>query len=554
MKKLKQLLALLLALLLLTGCAVRPGGTEPLESGQTDSTGIKLPTIPSHPMPTEPEPVVSRQVLPETVDNPENLPVLKWLCLTDMFGGYKRTWSEAGFTDINQMLADRKLPFRVQFVIYSFDYPISDNGVFFDRPEVQADLQSADLIYGYMSAEDAKNLLTPITEYVTGSTSTSLKNAVPHEHYWRFTTLDGEIYGVPTRKAYPTGLGWYVDKTFMEEQGLTDADFQKPFWEMDALFSRISDQYSGPFLFGNSDSYSIFTSYTTGVPLTDYSPGVAQAVLRQHFSRCGSVFGIDASSGKVVNVLDTDISRNMQQAIMRYTKAGYVTQKNNWKVQFGAVYGHLTGYSAGDSSYRIIPITASVQNMNDVVEPSRMNGIAKESNYQKEGVTLLALLAEDEDFLKQFAFGKEGRDYVINEEGFYRIKVNDAGADYGLSHLAIMSGFCGIQSENGNARNPGADYDQDIVCDGKSYLETHREIWDNIEAKYIIAFNYTGFEAELAAIEKVCKTYFSSYSMMAPEKYDKMIADFNAAGADRILASLQKQYDQWKKDNPDKVN
>jgi len=120
MKKLKQFLTLLFALLLLTGCAVTPKETDASETEQTGTSGIQKPTTPDHPFPTMPEPTtVLYQALPETVDNPDNLPVLKWVCLVDTYGGWNRTWSEDAVIELNQMLADRKMPFRLQLHISS---------------------------------------------------------------------------------------------------------------------------------------------------------------------------------------------------------------------------------------------------------------------------------------------------------------------------------------------------------------------------------------------------------------------------------------------------
>jgi hypothetical protein len=112
-----------------------------------------------------------------------------------------------------------------------------------------------------------------------------------------------------------------------------------------------------------------------------------------------------------------------------------------------------------------------------------------------------------------------------------------------------MSGFCGIQSNGSNSWNPGADYSNDLYIEGKSYLEAHREVWNQAKEKWIVPLDYTGYEAELAAIEKVCKQYFSSFGLMSAVKYEQMIAQFNEAGADNLIPHLQIEYNEWKKNN-----
>jgi len=551
----KKLFALLLALLLLTGCAVAPGGMEPLESGQTDSTGIKLPTMPSRPRPTKPDANVLFQVLPKTVDNPDNLPVLKWVCLTDCIGGWERTWSEDAIIELNQMLAHRNLPFRLQLLIYSYDSPITEIGVFFDEPEVQDALQEADIIYGFMSADDARNLLMPITKYVTGDVEPSLKNTVPSECYWRYVTLNGEIYGVPTMRGYPAAPGWFVNKDLMQELGLTDVDFQRNFWEMDEVFAKIFVAKGGRFLHGGVDGYGMYDDFTT--MLSNHTPTALSQALNSYYIGCGLVFGIDPVSNEIVNVLDTEYCRKVQQAVSRYTKAGYYTNGSSKRlIHYGIINTHRAEDSQNKENFRLIPIRTPASNVNNVVSPVRMNGVAKNSQYKEEALTLLKLLAEDKALMMQFAYGKEGRDYTIDDDGAYHMVKHEDGTNYSMSHLAIMSGFTHIRTTEGiaSAVNPGAYIENDVIFKGMTRLESHREIWNNTKKAYVIPFDYSEFEAEVAAVESVCSKYFGSFSMLTPERYDKMIADFNAAGAEKILASLQKQYDQWKKDNPDKVN
>ena len=140
--------------------------------------------------------IVSCQYLPQTVDNPENLPILKWVCLTDgLRGGTNRVWHEAAVHELNQMLAQRDMPFRVQFVMMTMSEWLMDSN-WFSRPEAQAVLKNADLIYGIMSADEAMEYLIPITEYVAGTAEHSLKNAVAHENDWAAAMINGEVYGI----------------------------------------------------------------------------------------------------------------------------------------------------------------------------------------------------------------------------------------------------------------------------------------------------------------------------------------------------------------------
>ena len=117
MKQMKKWLSLLLALLLClsaAACAADP----------TPSTGGNSPAVPSFPIsggttPSETEPplVIQRQQLPEEVENPDNLPIVKWVCLTPYSPSSQ--WDETMAQQLNQLLADKQLPFRVQFAVYT---------------------------------------------------------------------------------------------------------------------------------------------------------------------------------------------------------------------------------------------------------------------------------------------------------------------------------------------------------------------------------------------------------------------------------------------------
>ena len=118
------ILLILILALGLSGCHVQPAETTaPVET-------TVAPTEPTFPRPekkpldlTEPEPYkegekeVTCRLLPETLDNPENLPVLKWVSFCTSYPDYERIivtfdrdtqWSEEAADEVNAMLADRK--------------------------------------------------------------------------------------------------------------------------------------------------------------------------------------------------------------------------------------------------------------------------------------------------------------------------------------------------------------------------------------------------------------------------------------------------------------
>ena len=97
---------------------------------------------------------VNIQYLPEKVENPDNLPVLNWLCLTDatMGGGPDRVWSEEAAEQLNQMLAERNMPFRLQFVLLTRES--SKGKAWLELESVQKLLAEADLVNGNLTSAE----------------------------------------------------------------------------------------------------------------------------------------------------------------------------------------------------------------------------------------------------------------------------------------------------------------------------------------------------------------------------------------------------------------
>ena len=92
--------------------------------------------------------VLSKTVLPKTVDNPDSLPVLKWVVLgagispedERLFYPFERNyvWSDQAGRDVNRLLEEEGMPFRVQFTIFSLSRWMEVD--WFRIPEVCAEL------------------------------------------------------------------------------------------------------------------------------------------------------------------------------------------------------------------------------------------------------------------------------------------------------------------------------------------------------------------------------------------------------------------------------
>ena len=396
----------------------------------------------------------------------------------------------------------------------------------------------------------------PLTEYAKGDATPTLKNAVPHEINWLQSSVNGEVYGISQVLRYPKSGGWVVNVDVLQEYGLTEQDFQKDFWEIDKLLEIISEKSGKKEVMYFSPLYKLvrFPSITH---IGFSYPGIAADMLDAYFGGIGSVFAVvnDQDVPTVVNMLDTETANTIREAIVRYKTKYAVADSRISKVYFSSsMIGHRS-YTVINNTYgtnkRYIPIGDSTYYTGESLTLTRCSGVAVGSNYKNEALSLLNLIAEDEEFRMQLMFGKEGRDYTVDAEGNYSMIEQEDGTNYSLSFLSPWSNFSGMVSKDTRSPGTGGNIPQ---YEGMTVLESYLEMWENVgDPYYPIRFDYSGLEDELEAVKNVCDLYFYRFASLTDEKYAEMIEKINAAGGTKIIAELQKQLDEWVKANPDKV-
>lgn len=543
MKQMKKWLPLLLALVLCLSAAACAADPMP-------STGGNTPAVPSFPISggtipaetTEPKPEIICQRLPAEVEAPDGIPVLKWVCIPY----YSDTvYNEEAVKEINKVLAEKGLPFRLQFIIWSAVAYLD----LLLEPEVTASLAEADLICGDFSPRDAEIYLMPITEYVRGTSSPSLKNAVPHDAYWYSGLRGDEIYGIPTSVRTALSNGWWVSESVLTTMGITEADFAGDFWEMDDLFVRIYEANDRkPFLYCNQAPGD--PGYSVGRILQDYTPSVFSFTLPNHFQQIGSCFAIDYRNGtpKVVNYLETEYVRKSQDAMKRYADAGYITtESSKMLVSYSNIFSNETVYSAEDKTY-YIPNESLRLSSN--IHGGTLAGVSAATQHSAEALQLLALIGDDGAFRELVLFGVEGQDHTRSDSGGFSTVTRDDGTLYRMGQL---SPFAGLYSNAFDITLP--------LKEGSTRLQTHKELLDDSYLELPITFDFSAVADETAAVNSFLARFgekkedppifFGRVGYLTNEEYDTMLAEIKAAGGDKILAELQRQLDEWLKKNPD---
>lgn len=448
--------------------------------------------------------------------------------------------------ELNQMLADKNMPFRVQMRILFSDQQMT-YPKWFSVPEAQEAMENADLIWGHMQSAEMQQYLMPITQYIDGTAAPSLENLVPHELNWSVGTADRQIYGAPLEVLQPKTTGWLVSKTVFDKYGLTPEDFQNAGLEPDALFAEIYSKTGGnPFLRVDANGFAVSSR-------TDACRPLALVSFLNTSHLVGSCFAVDYSGGtpKVINYLESEDVRSYHAALMRYQEAGY-TKDTPSPVQ---LYSYNADHICEVYGEIYIPVTEPVYTY--TAPGHYITGIAAGTEHKEDVLSLLSLIADDEAFQMQLFYGKEGRDYAI-EDGEYILLEDENGASYSLSCLLSISRFCGLYNSYGYVEAWGTV--PMPTKDGMDELETYRSLMDSSFVCCPITFDYTGLDEELSALETKMDTYFNKFLKaeasgnqlpMDEGGYDQMLQAFRDAGSDKILAELQRQLDAWLDAHPD---
>ena len=566
----KKLFVCLLAVVILAvfyGCSVTPSPT--MTTGHPSTTDT-IPETTEETLPWRSEGLISykdpyflgsepevdyeinRKVLPEIVENSDGLPILKWVCMLDPYShAADRIWTETAVVELNQMLADRDLPYRVQFTILSTN---SDNDPrdWFAHPDIRKELEDADLIYGFYTYKEMEEWLLPITDYIYGDAQPSLAGMLPDQLSWFSYEVNGEIYAFPDYVPPAYTRGWRLDANFMEKYDLTVEDFNRNFWEMDELFAEIYEKNGNqPFVYNNLVGRHGGTVGQNGVRGDIPMPDTFNSSTYQNSCLCFSI-DLQADKPTVVNMLETERFTKTWEAVLRYKKAGYLSTDCNELTYEGYLQSSEPYWNAS-GEYYIIPCESMGL---WVASYTYMTGISAKTVPQEEALSMLERIMTDDALRLQLCYGKEGRDYTL-DGNVYSLVIQEDGSNYYMDFLSPQAIFFEFTSADENTQHwVRSTSDNAIVKrEGMNRMESYRA--DLAQASFSncpVVFDYSALDAELTAIGQVMGDYYPmfTYTDLYEEKYyQEMLEKLEEAGMETVITELQRQLDAWISEHPD---
>jgi len=353
-----------------------------------------------------------------------------------------------------------------------------------------------------------------------------------------------------------------VDEEFMRQQGLTADDFDVEFWEMDEMLDRLTKANQGQPVLEVWDEVGMLLNKTMTKISIAYTPS--------RYQQIGALFAIDLAAEKptIVNLLEEEPIQRMRIAAMRYKAAGYACPSTSEKAKTTKItQAFVPGISVFVESGKVFIPGGPTREISGLGQ-TRMIGISATSQNQAEAISLLHLIAEDEEFRNQICYGTEGRDYNITDGVVSRImetttvkevieeklpdgsiatstKTYEKRVLYEMSDLSPLSGFGRLN--DGSKR----------CYEGKTKLETHREMAES--ASYFdfpIVFDFSELTEELEEMGYALGKYLqngniSEIGSLPEEDYVKLVQEVKSDGGDKIIAALQRQLDEWLAEHPE---
>lgn len=391
------------------------------------------------------------------------------------------------------------------------------------------------------SALTANGALLPLNELMTeyGQETLDLLGDLT-----KGTTIDGQIYALPTYRDLASGAYIVMRKDMLEEAGLLEKAQNMSTWsEYEEIMTQISEQF-GISAIGNNDAdgtiINLLNVWLDGENFSDASS----------FDSLGDSQKIIASdkNGKVISYFESDKYLNMIQKVRGWYDKGLVYKdsatsddvvdtllKNN--VYFSAVINGELGvdviHSAASGHELIAKQITGIETGTGAIRKFGW-AIPVCSKEQEAAAKFLNLMFTSPEVSNLLSWGIEGVDYVIEDgiakfpEGMTSETVAYHTADFLYGNQFITLPW------DGNPANVREIAMEEMNKNGlSSYLG--------------FSCDTTNIANELAAIVNVTGEYMAGLNsgMLDENDYNDFITKLKAAGIDKVVAEYQLQLDQW---------
>ncbi|WP_313560181.1 ABC transporter substrate-binding protein [Ruminiclostridium cellobioparum] len=352
--------------------------------------------------------------------------------------------------------------------------------------------------------------------------------------FLKASQIEGKNYALPCNKEKARSYGIVYNKATAEKYGF-DMSTVKSIKDLEPMLKKIKESEPSAFPFiGGSLAFGIYDWHASN---SNESPDV----------------GDINAEGKVINQFETPEFKEMWQLMNKYYKAGYIrkdiiTQQNvvEEAVSSGQAFawcvnlkpGYAEEYTANKQlkekhGFELgqIDFTEPVMCTADVM--GSMTAISKTSSNPERAMMFLELFNTDKYLNNLINFGIENTHYKkINDNTIETIP--DSGYALGMQ-WALGNQFINYLQKNENPNK------------WTQFEEFNKAAKPSPEVGFL--FNPESVKTEKAACDTIIGQYARALDngVIDPDKYlPEFLSKLKAAGADKIIAEKQKQFDQWK--------
>lgn len=316
--------------------------------------------------------------------------------------------------------------------------------------------------------------------------------------------MEGEVYAIPGFVRSVVGNCWWVRDEVFTELGLRIEEFQQS--DTDALFASLYGKNDGQRFLERVDN-SKCSSWYNGV--VTVGPSSMFHTLNNRYQRIGACFAIDYSDGKptVVNYLETDYTRQLQEKLLYYTTQGYTVKEDGKQLVsysnsfLDTVYSYQETSSGNMDGGKVWLIPWGQTHYELRSGTTYATGISKNAEHPVLAMTLLEKLGSDQEFLTKLCRGFEGKDYVLRD-GVYEALARKYGS-YRMDFLIGPANFVEFDVDFSNLSLPGKE--------GMTRLETYRESIENAQIWLPVEFNWVYMEEAMEDIYGILDVWLEDH-------------------------------------------
>lgn len=371
-----------------------------------------------------------------------------------------------------------------------------------------------------------------------------IKEVLP-EDLLRSGDFGGTMYCVPILADMGTGNGYYVMRKDIVDKYNIDISTIKTYEDLSKVFATVKE---------NEPDLTVVAPRNAGNSFLEYSCT---------WDRLGDYMGVldnYADNLDVVNLFETESYREYLDVVRDWYQKGYISadvanavDSGQEQMKAGTLFSYCAANKPGEDSQEQMATGREVVGVQlldtlTVTFTIWQWAIPQNSAHPEKAMQFLNMMYTDPDIINLLAFGIEGEDYAVRDDGRigYPDGVDASNVGYSLS---------GILWQFGNEFNAHVweTNDADIWEQTKKWNEVGNPERDyHVSKAYGFRFDSEPVQNEMAAVTNVYKEYNMSLEcgLLDPdETLGEMNERLYSAGLQKIIDEKQKQLDAWAEAN-----